>query len=352
MNFIIRNLKRIIRFWFSITKVNWIKFIKNYSSREGIVVVIPGIIKNYFINSLELDILNIAALLKNNQKVKIFIGKDFTKFSGRKICYNPSQLLNLNPAKSNAEFLAEAVRKAETQGNKIFYSSYEIQFWENKDLMHSKFEELNIRTPKTMLYDTTLQPQIKELHFPLLVKELHSHASLGVHKCESATQLQSLLSDENFRKKNPKIILQELLNIRRDLRVILSGDEILLHYWRINLGSEWKPTSTSHGSGVDFISFPEQWREYIITAFKKLNLTTGAFDVAWHNDDLNTEPYILEVSPFYMPNPPIDLNNKKYSYGQFKKKLLFKNSWDKLYIGCIFTIRTKVLNNWLNSNIK
>lgn len=349
MNFIIRNLKRIIRFWFSITKVNWIKFIKNYSSREGIVVVIPGIIKNYFINSLELDILNIAALLKNNQKVKIFFGKDFTKFSGRKICYNPSQLLNPDSEKSNAEYIAEAVTAAEEKGNHVFLSSYEIQFWENKEFMHRKFEELNIRTPKTVIYDTVLQPEINELKFPLLIKELHSHASLGVHKCESATHLQSLLSDENFRKKNPKIILQELLNIRKDLRVILSGDEILLHYWRINLGSEWKPTSTSHGSGVDFISFPEQWREYIITAFKKLNLTTGAFDVAWQNDDLNNEPYILEVSPSYQPNPPINLRDKKYSYGEFKKKLLFTESWDKLYIDCAFSIRSKVLGNWIKN---
>lgn len=352
MNFIIRNLKRIIRFWYCITKINWIKFIRNYSSKEGIVVVIPGIIKNYFINNLELDLLNIAALLKNNHKIKIFLGSDFTKFTGRKICYNPSQLLNPDAVKSNAEYIAEAVTAAEQKGNHVFLSSYEIQFWENKEFMHRKFEELNIRTPKTVIYDTALQPEIKELKFPLLIKELHSHASLGVHKCESATHLQTLLSDENFRKKNPKIILQELLNIRKDLRVILSGDEILLHYWRINKGEDWKPTSTSHGSGVDFFTFPEQWCEYIITAFKKLKLTTGAFDVTWDNDNLNTEPYILEVSPFYMPNPPIDLSNKKYSYGQFKKKLLFKDSWDKLYIGCIFTIRTKVLNNWLNSNKK
>ncbi|WP_264291210.1 hypothetical protein [Aliarcobacter butzleri] len=36
---------------------------------------------------------------------------------------------------------------------------------------------------------------------------------------------------------------------------------------------------------------------------EKFNLDTGAFDIAWNNDDLNTEPYFLEVSPFYQPNP-------------------------------------------------
>ena len=53
-----------------------------------------------------------------------------------------------------------------------------------------------------------------------------------------------------------KIIVQELLNIRKDLRVIVIGNEIFLHYWRINLGGEWRPTSTGFGSKVDFINYP------------------------------------------------------------------------------------------------
>ena len=141
MNFIIRNLKRIIRFWFSITKVNWIKFIKNYSSREGIVVVIPGIIKNYFINSLELDILNIAALLKNNQC--IFFGKDFTKFSGKNMLsphsLNPLEKSNANHCRSSPQ-----PRKKE-----IMFSFHLMKYSFGKQGIHNrKFEELEYSNSK------------------------------------------------------------------------------------------------------------------------------------------------------------------------------------------------------------
>ncbi len=347
MNFLIRNYKRLFRFLVCIGKINWVKLIKNYSDREGVVVVIPGIIKNYFINSLELDLINIAVLLNLNQKIKIHIGKDFSKFSGRKICYNPSHLFNTSNTLSNAEHIASIVKKAEMRNNLVFLSSNEIMLWENKEYMHNQFEVLNIRTPKTVLYDITDKQDTKQLKFPLLVKELHSHASLGVHQCLTEKDFIDLISQHSFKLKNSKIIVQELLNIRKDLRVILSGNEILLHYWRINMGAEWKPTSTSHGSGVDFITFPEKWRDYIISTFQKLQITTGAFDIAWQNDDLETEPYFLEVSPFYQPNPAVDLENKKYSYGQFKKKVLFKNSWDKLYIDCVCLLRTTIFTNWL-----
>lgn len=348
MNFIKRNIKRLFRLWYCLSKINWLAFYKNYSRKEGVIIVIPGIVKNYFINSLELDLLNIAVLLKLNQKIKLHINNNFGSYTNRRICYNPSDLFNTSNTLSNAEHLSHLAHEAENKQNKIFLSSYEILFWENKEFMHQKFEELNIRTPRTAIANTTSVNINKNYRFPLLVKELHSHASLGVHKCNSENELNLLISDPLFIKNNDKIIIQELLNIRKDLRVILCGDEILLHYWRINKGTEWKPTSTSHGSDVDFISFPEKWRNYIIENFKKLQITTGAFDVAWENDDLDTEPYFLEVSPSYQPNPSIDLTEKEYSYGQFKKKILFNNSWDKLYIDCVFTIKQKLINSWLS----
>ncbi|HCW05853.1 MAG TPA: hypothetical protein DGG95_00615, partial [Cytophagales bacterium] len=105
---------------------------------------------------------------------------------------------------------------------------------------------------------------------------------------------------------------------------------------------------TSHGSGVDFESFPEQWREFIIDQFKRLNLTTGAFDIAWRNDDLSTQPLILEVSPNYQPNPKVDLSKMKYTYGEYKKKLLFKNSYDNKFVDIVFDLTQEQINFILN----
>lgn len=353
MNFILRNIKRVIRLFYCLSFINWFRFCKNYSTKEGVVVVIPGLLRNFFINSLELDIMNIAALLSLDQKIKIHIGINFSQYQNRKICYNPSDLFNNSKNLSNAEAIAAIVKVAEQNGNHVFLSSKEIILWENKEYMHNLFEELAIPTPYSKIASTDNLPHEINLEFPLLIKELHSHASLGVHKIESLEHLKSTFSNSTFKERNEKVIIQQLLNIRKDLRVILCGNEVLLHYWRINKSDTWKPTSTSHGSGVDFENFPEKWRAFIIEQFLKLKITTGAFDIAWQNDDLDTQPYFLEVSPSYQPNPPVDLTNKNYSYGQYKKMFLLFNSWDSQYLKTVFLIKKKVYTTWLkNESLK
>ena len=44
------------------------------------------------------------------------------------------------------------------------------------------------------------------------------------------------------------IVLQKLLNIRRDMRVTVIGNKILYAFWRINPNKEWMTTATKNGS--------------------------------------------------------------------------------------------------------
>jgi len=132
--------------------------------------------------------------------------------------------------------------------------------------------------------------------------------------------------------------------MRRDLRVICVGDEIVHYYWRINNDKDWKPTSTGKGSSVDFEFFPEQWRDFILSEFKKFNIPTGAFDVAWENDDLNTQPLILEVSPTYQVNPKVSNPKHLEAYGKFKNNPGFgKNNYVYQYIMQTHAIIKKII---------
>ena len=152
------------------------------------------------------------------------------------------------------------------------------------------------------------------------------------------------LLQPSFFKNNEVIIVQELLNIRKDLRVIFVGNQIVHHYWRINNDNDWKPTSTGQGSSVDFNNFPEKWRSFLISEFNKMDLSTGAFDVAFENDNLDNIPLILEVSPNYQLNPKISHKKHLKSYGAYKKSLIFnKNSYDYQFIKQTFNIIEKLL---------
>lgn len=229
-------------------------------------------------------------------------------------------------------------KQLESQGCEVHPKSNEVLFWENKGYMTQRFFDLKISTPKTFLITSQQEFGNVDLSYPFLIKEEQSFSSYGLHKITKKEDAEDFFRKSGYFSKNKFLLVQELLDMRRDLRVILVGDKVVHHYWRINNSAEWKPTATSFGNSVDFGNFPEQWRGFIIDQFKRLNLTTGAFDIAWRKDDLATEPLILEVSPNYQPNPTVDFTKMTLPYGEFKKKLLFRNSYEGGFVDIVFTI--------------
>lgn len=321
-----------------------------HSKDANLVVLMRPEFKSIFKDSFEPDIVLIASMVKLGLPLRVYRGNKYGQFYDKTIVYNASYLFNEHGFQNYSSYQAYVMKQLEYQGNKLFPKADEIVLWENKEYMYRKFMELGIKHPKTSLFHSYEEFKNANLNFPLLIKEAHSHAAEGVWKVDSAEAAEKLLTGERFKNNNRVIIAQQLLNMRRDLRVTVLGDEIILHYWRTNPSDEWKPTSTSHGSGVDFVTFPEKWRKHFIEVNKKLNLKSGGYDYAWENDDLETEPICLEVSPTYQPNPPFDVKGRPYTYGEWKKKLLFKDSWDEAYVNCYFDIRYKLFKQYFEEN--
>jgi glutathione synthase/RimK-type ligase-like ATP-grasp enzyme len=290
-----------------------------------------------FINFLSL----VNALSNHNINFNILLGYGVGRLTHKKVYFNYSRSIDPFDFVSYSQILHFVSRQLEEQGCQVYPKSNEILYWENKGFMTQKFLELNVSIPKTILIEKDTVLEQIDLDYPFLVKEIHSFSSLGLHKINEPDDLRGFIQKHAYFSKNKYLIAQELIDMRRDLRVILVGNEIVHYYWRINPSGEWKPTSTSFGSEVDFGNFPEHWRSFIISEFKKLNLTTGAFDIAWRNDDLTTTPLILEISPSYQPNPAVDLARLGYSYGEYKKKFSFRNSYTHRYIDIVFSITHK-----------
>lgn len=344
MKLLVRNIKRILRLYYAIKLGGVIQLLKNYNSKSSNVILVHSYFKGYFMNSLEHDFVLASVFVNLRKDYRFVLLKNVNTIKNSFVVFNPHEEFgqgNVNYSKH----LSGIVKSLEERNNKVFYSSSDIEWWENKAFMHRKFEELNIQTPQTFILP--LLPFEKEkqlpLSFPFLIKEEHSCASEGVHKVNNQEEFNKVIESASFISRNENIIIQRLVSMHKDLRVILIRSEIVLHYWRVNTAKEWKPTSTSHGSKVDFVTFPEKWKKKIIENFEKLNIVTGAFDITWENDDLETEPIFLEVSPSYQPNPPYEVESLNLSYGKWKKALLFRNSWDFHYIKIIYEMKYKIL---------
>lgn len=297
----------------------------------------------WFGDNLQKSFATYFYLKKQNKSVTIYTSDDIGRFYGKKIIYFGSQRYNKFSFSNYVSSMQLITSQLEDQGNDVFPNTKEVKLWENKAEMHQIFERMGIRCPESKIIelDNVEKIDVDTLKFPLLFKEEHSCSSNGVHKIENSQQAWDFLSGEAVRLNNKKVVAQQLLNMRRDLRVIIVDDEIVLHYFRINNSKEWKTTSTGEGSSVDFNTFPETWRHWILAEFSKLDIRTGAFDIAWEDDDLSTEPYILEVSPFYQPNPvPVEVE-QLISYGRWKKSIRFKNGYQQALVNIIFEIQEK-----------
>lgn len=332
----VKILRHILRFLYTVRRTSF----KGYTRKDTDNIVwlkIRGLKffrEDQFVDYMAL----INALSTHGIKFNISFTTKLGKYNHKNIFLRYSKKLDPFVFSNYSQTLHFFCKQLEDQKCTVYPNSHEVLFWENKGHMTQKFFERRLSIPKTYLITHENDFRSIDLSYPFLIKEEHSSSSEGLYKIKDEEDLHSFFTKHNYFADNKFLLAQELLNMRRDLRVILVGDKIVHHYWRINKSNEWKPTSTSYGSDVDFNSFPEQWRGFIIDQFKKLNLTTGAFDIAWRNDDLSTEPLILEVSPNYQPNPKVDLSKMKFPYGEYKEKLLLRDSYDYRYVDIVFDL--------------
>lgn len=286
----------------------------------------------------------LAAVAETGVPFRIVSGAGIGKVANSTIVYsidkfNPSRVRNYS-----AELMT-ALRELEAQGNTLLPSADEAEYWENKVFMHRRFDELGIRTPSTTVVGRDSSLHEDELTYPLLVKEPHSCQSNGLHKLDTPRQLVDLRTRLTTRGDH-ELLVQELLDMRRDLRVTIIDGKIVHHYFRINNSDDWMPTSTRIGSSVDFESFPEQWRDEIVEAMAKLGLRAGAFDICWVGDDLDSPPYFLEVSPAFSPNPAPPPAFADRPYAEFKAQLTGPDAFQIAFADLVFDMHRAFVAMW------
>lgn len=219
----------------------------------------------------------------------------------------------------------------EDRGGILTPNSRAISCYENKIDMHELFVEVGIRSPRTRAV-TTAEEYISAVGatgFPVIVKGAYSSSSRHIYLIQDEDEAvrfwDEALAGET-RNKNVKfpvgrlklpVLVQEYLDIRRDCRVVFVGQEVVLSYWRINMSDAWMSTATRFGSEVVHEPFPIEWEGFLRDTIGRLDFPWGAFDLAWNNDDLSTEPFVLEVSPCFEANPPAPAGSAD-NYHRFK----------------------------------
>jgi glutathione synthase/RimK-type ligase-like ATP-grasp enzyme len=214
----------------------------------------------------------------------------------------------------------------ERQGNKPFCSSYEVAFWENKAYMHRRLDEAGIATPRTTIITGQSTGAIDFEMEPVVIKQEHSAGSVGISYLATATEAREFVRTYRFRPTESLIMQEVVSGATRDLRVTMAGDTMVENatYWRTKSqqalsAPEWTTTATSHGSIVDYENIPEYVGPLVADWLRQLGIRTAGVDMMWVDDDVTRQPLLLELSPYYQPNPPKPKRYEKLSYKEFKK---------------------------------
>jgi len=213
----------------------------------------------------------------------------------------------------------------ERQGNEPFCSSYEVSFWENKAHMHRCLDEAGISTPRTTIITHETKDAVDFEMEPVVIKQEHSAGSVGISYLATAAEAREFVRTYSFRPTESLIMQEVVSGATRDLRVTMVGDRMVENatYWRtkspqVLSTGDWTTTATRYGSTVDFDGIPEYVASLVADWLRKLRIRTAGVDMMWVDDDVTREPLLLELSPYYQPNPPKPPRYEKLSYKEYK----------------------------------
>ena len=325
-------LKRIMVLY-ALLKIDFISFLRSHNKQSKNIIIVDGFLKDLYYGNLEMiyNLSYINAFLKLKKDFKICTSSDALNLTEKNIYLNFNKnylkkTLSENYSKRQVKFILEL----EGNNNKVFPSSTEALYWENKIYMYFQFEKKQINFPKTILvreHKDILKVE-KELSFPVISKIDNGSGSKGIIEIKSDKELR-LLSEFKF-----PYLIQNRLNISKDCRIVILNFKYHHHYFRNNTATNWHPTSTSMGSYLSYEQLPEKIIEEIEHKTKNLNLRIAAYDICWENDDLSSPIVFLEVSPGYLPNPKY-FGKKKYK--DWKTDFFGKNPYWKSNIDNIFS---------------
>jgi hypothetical protein len=218
----------------------------------------------------------------------------------------------------------------ERQGNRLFCSAHETRFWENKAEMHRSFDELGIPAPATRIVTAQNAGSVDFDLAPVLVKEEHSAGSAGIHYFATAAAAREFILAHPFRPTESLIVQEIVPGATKDLRLTMVGDRMIesASFWRLKsseaaASANWTTTATKYNSTVEHANIPPAAVRLLADYLRRIGLRIAGADLMWVDDDVSRDPLVLEVSPYFQPNPRKPERYVGWPYKKYKQKAAF-----------------------------
>lgn len=160
---------------------------------------------------------------------------------------------------------------------RIFPSINSYHLGHDKIEMTRAFEAVcPAHLPQTRILPSTpnaVEQILDEFVFPFVAKVARSSMGQGVTRIDSRAQLQ------NYAQANDVLYVQEYLPIKRDLRVVVVGQQVVAGYWREAPEGGFH-NNVARGGRVSFDSVPQAALDLVTRVATQLGVDHAGFDVA------------------------------------------------------------------------
>lgn len=135
---------------------------------------------------------------------------------------------------------------------------------------------------------TALEEILDTMLMPFVAKEIRNSMGRGVHLINTRSELLQ------YAERNEVLYVQELLPIRRDLRVVWIGDEVVTAYWRQAPEGGFQ-NNVAQGGEIHFDNVPQAALELVERTARQLGIDHAGFDLA----EVDGYFYFLEFNTFF-----------------------------------------------------
>lgn len=193
-------------------------------------------------------------------------------------------------------YLAERLEK---QGIRLFNTARAVELCDNKVLMYQELASNGVRIPRTFIAPKTfeglnyknrdfIEGVIKEIGFPLVVKEAYGSFGEQVYLANDIDELNSIIDKIGYKD----FLMQEYIEESRgkDVRINVVGNHAIVSMLRVNK-EDFRSNISSGGYGEKYEP-NQEFVDLAVSACKALNLDFAGVDVMFAKDG----PIICEVN--------------------------------------------------------
>ena len=233
-----------------------------------------------------------VAFKKHNVELEIKKASDISLEVGQEIVSKPDFAIFWD----KDIYLAERLEKS---GERLFNSKIAVLLCDNKILMYQALNEKGIKTPRTFIAPKTfeglnysdrsfLDKVIKEIGFPIVVKEAYGSFGEQVYLANDLIELNKIIDNIGYKD----FLLQEFIasSRGRDIRINVVGNKAIVSMLRENK-NDFRSNISNGGTG----SIYQPDKEFLALAVKAaeaLGLDFAGVDVMFGEDG----PIICEVN--------------------------------------------------------